>query len=95
MTYYRVVKVFDLSRAPLELRDSDDLAPLRPSPAEDDAPILSLKVGQDHSLNDGPFNDSITREVTLAEYQLHRWLTEQGADEGESVLLRWNGLPDR
>lgn len=91
---YVSVKVFDLSNAPPDLREADDLAPLRPTQDEDGPAILTLKVGKFDSHREGPINDCITREVTLTEYKLHRWLTEQGAEEGESVLLRWKGGAD-
>ena len=94
MRFYDTVKVFDLSNAPPDLRESDDLAVLRPGSAEEGPAILTLKVGDYATLKEGPVNDCITREVTLTEYRLHRWLTEQGAEQGESVLLRWKGLAD-
>ena len=91
---YVSVKVFDLSSAPPDLREADDLAPLRPTQDEHAPAILTLKVGKFDSYQEGPINDCITREITLTEYKLHRWLTEQGAEEGESVLLRWKGGAD-
>ncbi len=94
MTPYEVVKVFDLSTAPPELRESDDLASLRPGSDHDEPTILTLKVGEFDTAQEGPINDRITREVTWVEYYLHRWLTEQGALKGESVLLRWKGGAD-
>ncbi len=94
MLVYDMVKVFDLSNAPPDLREADDLAPLRPTTDEDEPAILTLKVGQYDSYQDGPINDRVTREITLTEYKLHRWLTEQGAAEGENVLLRWKGGAD-
>ena len=94
MEVYATVKVFDLSSAPPELRESDDLAPLRPNKDADGPTILTLKVGQYGSFIEGPINDRITREITLTEYKLHRWLTEHGAIEGEDVFLRWKGGAD-
>ena len=94
MIPYETVKVFDLSNAPVDLRDSDDLAPLRPGSAEEESAILTLKVGQYDSPKEGPVDDCTTREITLTEYKLHRWLTEQGAAEGEYILLRWKGGAD-
>ena len=94
VTLYEMIKVFDLSTAPPDLRESDDLAVLRPGTEEDQGAILTLKVGQYASPKQGPVNDCITREVTLTEYKLHLWLTEQGANQGESVLLRWKGGAD-
>ena len=94
MTLYETVKVFDLAMAPPDLREADDLAVLRPGAEEDQAAILTLKVGHYTSHKTGPIYDCITREVTLTEYKLHRWLTEQGAEQGEFVLLRWKGGAD-
>jgi hypothetical protein len=86
---YDLVKVFDLSIAPPDLRESDDLAPLRPASDEDETAILTLTVGNYLDGGESRINACITREVTLTEFLLHRWLTEQGAREGEDVLLRW------
>ena len=94
MPLYETVKVFDLSNAPPDLRESDDLAPLRPSTTHDEPAILTLRVGQYSVRKQGATDDCITAKVTLTEYKLHRWLTEQGAEEGENILLRWNGCAD-
>ncbi len=88
---YKVMKVFDLSSAPPDLRDADDLAVLRPSLDADAAAILHLTVGEFSSRREGPANDSLTREVTFTEFKLHRWLVDHGAEEGETILLRWAG----
>ena len=89
MRLYEVVKVFDLSDAPQDLRESDDLAILRSWSTEDSATILSLKVGRYDAAPIGPVNGASSREITYTEFQLHRWLVEQGAQEGEDVFLRW------
>ena len=89
MSYYETVKMFDLSSAPQDLRDAEDLAPLRPRTEEDPPTILSLQVGQFDSPKDGPVYDCITREITFLEYRLHQWLMEQGAKDGEIILLTW------
>ena len=91
---YQMVKVFDLSEAPVEIRDSDDMAPLRLDASDDSVSILTLKVGQFVTPSVGKINESLTREITLTEYRLHQWLAEQGATKGESVLLRWKGGAD-
>ena len=89
MSYYEVVKVFDLSGAPQDLREAEDLASLRPAADDDASTILTIQVGQFDSPKDGPIYDCITREVTFVEYRLHRWLMDEGAKDGETVLLRW------
>ena len=89
MRLYKVVKVFDLSDAPQDLRESYDLAILRPKSTQDGSLILTLRVGHYDAIVDGPVNDASTREITYTEFQLHRWLVEQGAQEGEDVFLRW------
>ena len=89
MSVYDLVKVYDLSNAPPDLREADELAVLRPGAAENDAAILALQVGQFESVQPGSINDCITREITFTEYKLHQWLTEHGAAQGENVLLRW------
>jgi hypothetical protein len=94
MALYETVKVFDLSNAPPDLREADDFAGLRPNAANDDSAILSLQVGNFSNHQDGPLDDCRTREVTLTEYRLHRWLVEQGAEQGENILLRWKNGKD-
>ncbi len=89
MRLYEVVKVFDLSGAPQDLRESYDLAVLRPQPDQDGTTILALKVGHYETACDDPLHGSSTREITYIEYRLHRWLLEEGALEGEDVFLRW------
>ena len=89
MSYYEVIKVFDLSGAPPDLREAEDLALLRPIPGEDVSAILTLQVGKFDSQKEGPIYDCITREVTFLEYRLHQWLMDEGAEAGEIVLLRW------
>ena len=89
MSVYDLVKVYDLSNAPPDLREADELAALRPGDPNSDTAILVLQVGEFETIQPGPINDCITREITLTEYKLHQWLTEHGAVKGESVLLRW------
>ena len=89
MSVYDLVKVYDLSNAPLELREADELAALRPGEPNNDTAILVLQVGEFETVQPGSINDCITREITFTEYKLHQWLTEHGATKGESVLLRW------
>ena len=90
MASYRTIKVFDLANAPTDLRDLEDLAALRPRDAGQEPAVLELEVGRFDSPIDGPPGDCMTREVTYAEYQLHRWLSEHGAEDGERVLLMWS-----
>jgi hypothetical protein len=89
MQLYDVIKVFNISDAPEDLRESDDLATLRHRSSDDRSTILSLKVGYYDTAPVGPVNGPSTREITYAEFRLHRWLVEQGAEEGEHVFLRW------
>jgi hypothetical protein len=86
---FELVKIFDLSSAPNEIRETDDFAPLRPNDSDDETTILTLTVGRFETRADRAINDTITREITHAEYRLHRWLTEQGAAPGEDVFLCW------
>jgi hypothetical protein len=90
VSIYETVKVFDLSTAPPDLRESDDLAALKPGRKAHDSTILSLKVGSFVSPHDRAAKKSMSREVTYTEFRLHRWLVEQGAEEGEDVFLRWS-----
>ena len=89
MSVYELVKVYDLSNAPPDLREADELAALRPGDSNSDAAILALQVGEFETIQPGSINDCITREITFTEYKLHQWLTEHGAAKGESILLRW------
>ena len=89
MSLYETVKVFDLSKAPLDVRDSDELSALRPTADNVEPAILTLKVGDFDTPREGPAEDCITQEITLAEYRLHQWLRDQGAGSGEKILLLW------
>ena len=60
MSYNEVLKVFDLSSAPTDLREAEDLALLRPIPGEDVSAILTLQVGKFDSQKEGPIYDCIT-----------------------------------
>jgi hypothetical protein len=82
--------MFDLANAPIDLREADDLAPLKPREPNQEPAVLELQVGRFESQIDGPPGDCMTREVTFAEYKLHQWLAEHGAEEGERVLLMWS-----
>ena len=90
MEPFRTIKMFDLANAPIDLREADDLAALKPCDAGGEPAVLELRVGRYESFIDGPPGDTITREVTFTEYQLHRWLAEHGAEHGERVLLMWS-----
>ena len=90
MSNFRTIKMFDLANAPLDLREADDLSELKPSDTSREPAVLELQVGRFESFIDGPPGDTTTREVTFAEYQLHRWLAEHGAEQGERVLLMWS-----
>ena len=85
---YVVVKVFDLARAPPELREARDFVDLRPAPGRDATPILEIEVGAFDTA--GMHDGAPHRAITLAQYQLHRWLEAGGARKGEAVLLRWS-----
>ena len=90
MANFRTIKMFDLANAPIDLREADDLAALKPSEAVRGPAVLELQVGRFESEIDGPPGDNITREITFTEYQLHQWLAEHGAEQGERVLLMWS-----
>ncbi len=90
MTSFRTIKMFDLANAPMDLREADDLAALKPSDPGREPAVLELQVGRYESSIDGPPGDTMTREVTFTEYQLHQWLAQHGAEQGERVLLMWS-----
>ena len=90
MASFRTVKMFDLANAPIDLREADDLAALKPSDLSREPAVLELRVGEYETPIDGPPGDTMTREVTFTEYKLHQWLAEHGAEQGERVLLMWS-----
>ena len=88
---YELVKVFDLSAAPAELRDSDQLAPLRSVNPGDEAGIMRFRVGRSEPSPQLSAWTGVAEQVTLVEYLLDRWLQGQGAAPGEDILLSWTG----
>ncbi len=86
----RSVKIFDLAQAPLEIREGDEFAALRPADGDPDAVLMVVVVGQYEPRTDGAGDEIDSSEVTYSEYCLHLWLLESGAKRGEPVLLRWS-----
>lgn len=87
-----MVKTFDLVHAPLEVRDGEDFAALVSAGGDLHTIFLGVVVGQYNTGLDSAGNEIETREITYGEYCLHLWLLENGAEMGESVLLRWSGM---
>ncbi len=89
MDKFTTVKLFDLSAAPSDLREAEELIDLRPASNLNDQTIMSLRVGEYDATCDGLEDDNLTREITLTEYRLHTWLLESGAQQGELVMVYW------
>ena len=90
MTNFRTIKMFDLANAPMDLREADDLAALKPTGAVREPAVLPSNASVRPSEVEPVSGDTMTREVTFTEYQLHQWLAEHGAEQGERVLLMWS-----
>ena len=92
MPTYTLVKVFSLSRAPAELRESTEGQILRTADPDLDSPLLMVWVGQRTSSFEPPKPTLEPSKVTAWEHQLHKWLTQSGAEAGDIVLLTWGAL---
>ena len=89
MQGFAVLKAYDLARAPIDVCDCFG----RAGTLNDNGSFTSMvRVGfTTHLVPDGP-SEWWSREITMSEYQLHRWLLDHGADEGETVLVCWPGV---
>jgi hypothetical protein len=76
MTVYREVKFFDLDAAPDYIRDAIRPIALAHVSAVDATAIWGITVG------------SYDRQDAAEEWSLHRWLRENGAKDGEAVLVK-------
>ena len=76
MAAYRNVKLFDLTEAPDVVRDAIRPIALAHVSAVDDVSIWEVTVG------------SYDWQDAAEEWALHRWLRENGAADGEIVLVR-------
>jgi hypothetical protein len=76
MTIYREVKFFDLDAAPDYIRDAIRPIALAHSSAVDSTAIWEITVG------------SYDWQDAAEEWSLHRWLRENGAKDGEAVLVK-------
>ena len=88
MQGFAVLKAYDLARAPIDVSDCFG----RTGTRDDNASFTSMvRVGfTSQMVTDGP-TDWWSREITMSEYQLYRWLLDHGADDGETVLVCWPG----
>jgi len=76
MTVYREVKFFDLDAAPDYIRDAIRPIALAYVSAVDATAIWEITVG------------SYDWQDAAEEWSLHRWLRENGAKDGEAVLVK-------
>jgi hypothetical protein len=76
MTVYREVKFFDLDAAPDYIRDAIRPIALAHGSAVDATAIWEVTVG------------SYDWQDAAEEWSLHRWLRENGAKDGEAVLVK-------
>jgi uncharacterized cupin superfamily protein len=80
MPSFTTVKLFDLNAAPDYVRDPVRIiANAHVSPVDDTA-IWEVTVG------------SYEWQKAAEEWELHRWLKENGAVDGELVLVKLDGL---
>ena len=76
MTVYREVKFFDLDAAPDYIRDAIRPIALAHVSAVDATAIWEVTVG------------TYDWQNAAEEWSLHRWLRENGAKDGEAVLVK-------
>jgi hypothetical protein len=76
MTVYREVKFFDLDAAPDYIRDAIRPIARAHVSAVDATAIWEITVG------------SYDWQDAAEEWSLHRWLRENGAKDGEAVLVK-------
>ncbi len=79
---FRIVKLFDLSLAPDAIRDAIRPIALVHLSNVDGCAIWEVTVG------------SYDWQDAEEEWALHRWLRENGATEGENVLLQSDDLSE-
>ncbi len=95
MLSYETIKLFDLARAPTELRDIDDLKPLQPATNNVlELPLLWFRVEDSASASPVANSEQAAGLVSLSEYLLNRWLLAEGVGAGETVILTWRNRAD-
>ncbi len=88
MQGFGVLKAYDLANAPINIGDCFDFG----MASSDDVSFTSeVRVGFHTNVTPGGPDTLLSREITLSEYQLYRWLLDRGADDGETVLVCWAG----
>jgi hypothetical protein len=91
----RKVQLFNLAAAPANLREAAEFAALREGGLGGDSPVHRLQVGHGTGAPQGEGRgeggDNTQGYVTFPEYLLHRWFCDNGAQEGETVYLVWDG----
>jgi hypothetical protein len=88
MQGFGVLKAYDLATAPINIGECFDLG----EASNDTVSFTStVRVGFHTHVNSGEPGNWWSREITLSEYELYRWLLERGADDGETVLVCWAG----
>ena len=95
MFSYETIKLFDLARAPTELRDIDDLKPLQPATNDVlELPLLWFRVEDSASASSVPDSEQTAGLVSLSDFLLNRWLLAEGVGAGETVILTWRNGAD-
>ncbi len=79
MTAYRTVKLFDLDEAPSFVRDAIRPIALAHVSTVDASAIWEVTVG------------TYDWQDAAEEWALHRWMRENGATDGEGVLVKMEG----
>jgi hypothetical protein len=76
MATFRTVKLFDLAEAPGEIRDAVRPVARAHASALDESAIWEVTVG------------TYDWQDAAEEWAMHRWMQENGAVEGETVLVK-------
>lgn len=81
MTAYRTIKLFDLGDAPAHVREAISPIALAHVSTVDASAIWEVTVG------------TYDWQDAAEEWALHRWMRENGATDGEGVLVKMGGSP--
>jgi len=81
MTAYRTIKLFDLGDAPAHVRDAIRPIAFAHVSTVDASAIWEVTVG------------TYDWQDAAEEWALHRWMRENGATDGEGVLVKMEGSP--
>ena len=87
MPSFETVKLFDLGHAPDDVIDAARTVAPAFAPDVGEHALWEIRVGECEWTGTAPRNEAEQR-VAAQERRLHRWLTENGACRGETVLVK-------